>query len=283
MSRVASVEGRYLPHRAAGIHIGDRGYQFADRVYEVMAVVGGRLVDEAPHLLRLKRLLGELQIAAPMSDAALKIVLREVVRKNGVENGIIYLQVTRGKAPRAHAFPKSAKPVLVVISRPCRPADPRLAERGIAVIAIPDIRWQRCDIKSTALVANVLGKQRARDAGAYEAWQVDRDGFVTEGTSTKAWIVLGDGTVVTRQADSGILNGITRLAVLEILGRDGRRLVERPFSVAEAKAAREAFLTSTTAELLAIGSIDGEQIADGWPGPVSRRLRDFYLAHVAAA
>jgi D-alanine transaminase len=173
--------------------------------------------------------------------------------------------------------------VLVVTSRRRRPADPRLAERGIAVITIPDIRWQRRDIKSTALFANVLGKEHARDAGANEAWQVDRDGFVTEGTSTNAWIVLGDGTVATPQADSAILNGITRLAVLEILGRDGGRLVERPFTVAEPKAAREVFLTSTTAELLPVVSIDGEQIAGGWPGPVSRRLRDFCLAHVAAA
>ena len=283
MSRIAYVEGRYLPHRAAGVHIEDRGYQFADGVYEVLAVAGGRLIDEAAHLARLRRSLGELQISPPMSDVALKIVLREVVRRNRVDDGIVYLQVTRGVAPREHAFPKAAKPALVVTSRRRRPADPRLAERGVAVITLPDIRWQRCDIKSTALVANVIGKERARAAGAFEAWQVGRDGFVTEGTSTNAWIVLEDGAVVTRQADSAILNGITRLAILEMLGRDGRRLVERPFTVAEAMAAREAFLTSTTAELLPVVSIDGHQIADGLPGPVSRRLREFYLAHVASA
>lgn len=283
MSRIAYVDGQYLPHRAAGVHIEDRGYQFADGVYEVLAVAGGHLVDEGPHLARLARSLAELRIAAPMSQAALKIVMREVVRRNGVADGIVYLQVTRGAAPRDHGFPKAAKPILVVTSRRSRPVNPRLAENGIAVITIPDIRWQRCDIKSVALVANVLGKQRAREAGAYEAWQVDRDGFVTEGTSTNAWIVTPDGAVVTRQADRAILNGVTRLALFDIVRREGCRLVERPFGVAEAKAAREAFLTSTTAELLPIVSIDGDKIGDGTPGPLSRRLRAFYLAHTAAA
>lgn len=283
MSRIAYVDDQYLPHRAAGAHIEDRGYQFADGVYEVLAVAGGHLVDEGAHLARLARSLAELQIAAPMSQAALKIVMREVVRRNSVADGIVYLQVTRGAAPRDHGFPKAATPVLVVTSRRSRPVNPRLAENGIAVITIPDIRWQRCDIKSVALVANVLGKQRAREAGAYEAWQVDRDGFVTGGTSTNAWIVTPDGAVVTRQADRAILNGVTRLALFDIVRREGCRLVERPFGVAEAKAAREAFLTSTTAELLPIVSIDGDKIGDGTPGPLSRRLRAFYLAHTAAA
>jgi D-alanine transaminase len=282
MSRIAYVEGRYLPHRAAGVHIEDRGYQFADGVYEVIAVCGGHLVDEPAHLARLKRSLGELQIAVPMPEAALKIVLREVVRRNGVRDGIVYLQITRGTAPREHAFPKTAKPVLVVTARRRRAADPGLADRGVAVITIPDIRWQRCDIKSTALVANVLGKERARQAGAFEAWLVDRDDFVTEGTSTNAWIVLDDGAVVTRHPDTAILNGVTRLAVIDLLGRQGRPLVERPFTVAEAKAAREAFLTSTTAELLPVVTIDGEPVGDSRPGPVSRLLRDFYLAHTQA-
>ena len=210
-----------------------------------------------------------------------KIVMREVVRRNGVETGIVYLQVTRGVAPRDHAFPKSAKPTLVVTSRRSRPPDPRLGSDGIAVITIPDIRWQRCDIKSMALVANVLGKQQAREAGAYEAWQVDREGQVTEGTSTNAWIVTADATVVTRAADNAILNGVTRLAVLDIIEREGYRLVERPFTVAEAKAAREAFLTSTTADLLPVVRIDGAPVGDGKPGPLSRKLRDGYLAHAA--
>lgn len=283
MSRIAYVDGHYVPHRAAGVHIEDRRYQFADGVYEVLAVVGGRLVDEAPHLARLARSLGELQIAAPMSEAALAIVMREVIRSNEVTDGIIYLQVTRGAAPRDHAFPKAAKPVLVITARRRRPVDPRLSTNGIAVITIPDIRWRRCDIKSIALVANVLGKQLAREAGAYEAWQVEAGGFVTEGTSTNAWIVTADGAVVTRAADSAILNGVTRLAVFDILRHDGCRLVERRFTVTEAKAAREAFLTSTTAELLPVVSIDGDKIGDGAPGPISRRLREFYLKHAVAA
>jgi D-alanine transaminase len=282
VSRIAYVAGQYLPHRQAAVHIEDRGYQFGDGVYEVIAVVGGHLVDEEPHLARLHRSLSELRIAAPMGDAALKLVLREVIRRNGVETGIVYIQVTRGAAPRDHAFPKAAKPVLVVTSRRSRTPDPRLGRDGIAVVTIPDIRWQRCDIKSVSLVPNVLGKQQAREAGAYEAWQVDRDGNVTEGTSTNAWIVTDDSTVVTRAADQAILRGVTRGAVLEIMHREGYRLEERPFSVAEAKRAREAFLTSTTADLLPIVRIDGEPVADGAPGPLSRKLREAYLAHAAA-
>jgi D-alanine transaminase len=283
MSRIAYVDGQYLPHRAAQVHIEDRGYQFAEGVYEVLAVVDGHLVDEAPHLARLARWLRELQIAAPMSQAALQIVMREVLHHNGLWGGIVYLQVTRGAAPRDHAFPKTAKPVLVVTARRSRAAHPRLAEAGTAVITIPDIRWQRCDVKSVALVANVLGKQRAREAGAFEAWQVDCDGFVTEGTSTNAWIVTADGAVVTRQPDSAILDGVTRLAIFDIMRHEGHRLVERPFDVAEVKAACESFLTSTTAELLPVVSIDGDKIGDGSPGPLSSRLSEFFLQHAVAA
>lgn len=283
MSRIAYVDGQYLPHRSAGVHIEDRGYQFADGVYEVLAVVGGHLIDEGPHLARLARSLAELRIVPPMSDAALRIVLREVVARNGVRDGSVYLQITRGAAPRDHAFPRSAEPVLVVTGRRKKPPDPRLAAEGIAVITIPDIRWRRCDIKSVALVANVLGKQRAREAGAFEAWQVDGEGRVTEGTSTNAWIVTADATAVTRQADSAILNGVTRLAVFDIIRREGYRLVERPFTVAEAKAAREAFVTSTAVELLPVVRIDGDPVGSGTPGPLSQTLRAFYLAHTAAA
>ena len=265
------------------MHIEDRGFQFADGVYEVIAVVGGHLVDEEPHLARLHRSLAELRVAPPMADSALKVVMREVIRRNGVDTGIVYLQVTRGAAPREHAFPKAAKPTLVVTSRRTSAPDPRLGQDGIAVITIPDIRWQRCDIKSVALVANVLGKQQAREAGAYEAWQVDRDGRITEGTSTNAWIVTADGTVVTRAADTAILNGVTRLAVFDIMRREGYRLVERAFTVAEAKAAREAFLTSTTADLLPVVRIDGAPVGEGRPGPLVLKLRAAYLAHAAAA
>jgi D-alanine transaminase len=245
--------------------------------------MGGHLVDEERHLARLNRSLTELRINRPMNDSALKIVIREVVRRNGVDTGIVYLQVTRGVAPREHAFPKAAKPVLVVTSRRSRPPDPRLGREGIAVITIADIRWQRCDIKSVALVANVLGKQQAREASAYEAWQVDREGQVTEGTSTNAWIVTADDSVITRAADHAILNGVTRAAILDIIHREGYRLVERPFTVVEARAAREAFLTSTTADLLPVVRIDGAPVADGKPGPLSRKLREAYFRHAAVA
>jgi D-alanine transaminase len=283
VSRIAYVAGQYLPHRQAAVHIEDRGYQFGDGVYEVIAIMGGHLIDEERHLARLNRSLTELRINPPMNDSALKIVVREVIRRNGVDTGIVYLQVTRGVAPREHAFPKAAKPVLVVTSRRSRPPDPRLGRDGIAVITIADIRWQRCDIKSVALVANVLGKQQAREASAYEAWQVDREGQVTEGTSTNAWIVTADDSVITRATDHAILNGVTRAAILDIIRREGYRLLERPFTVAEARAAREAFLTSTTADLLPVVRIDGTAVADGKPGPLSRKLREAYLSHAAAA
>ena len=169
MSRVAYVDGQYLPHRWAAVHIEDRGYQFADGVYEVIAVVGGRPLDEEPHLARLIRSLAELRIAAPMSNAALRVVIREVIRRNGARDGILYVQITRGVAARDHAFPATARPVLVVTSRRKRPVDPRAVDAGVAVITIPDIRWQRCDIKSVALLPNVLGKQRAKEDGAFEA------------------------------------------------------------------------------------------------------------------
>jgi D-alanine transaminase len=286
MSRIAYVDGQYVPHRSAAVHIEDRGYQFADGVYEVMAVVGGHLVDREPHLARLARSLSELQMAPPLSDTALKIVIREVVRRNRVRHGIVYLQITRGVAPRDHAFPKAARPVLVVTSQPRRAADPRVATAGIAVITTPDLRWRRCDIKSVALLPNVLGKQQAREAGAYEAWLIDDAGHVTEGTSTNAWIVTADSSVITRQADNAILNGISRLAVMDIIQREGCRFVERPFTVAEAKAASEAFLTNTTAELLPVAravTIDGEPVGSRVPGPICLKLRELYLAHAAEA
>jgi D-alanine transaminase len=283
MSRIAYVDGVYRPHREAAVHIEDRGYQFADGVYEVFAVRGGKLVDEALHFARLRRSLAELRIEGALADAPLKIVLREVVRRNGVVDGIVYLQITRGAAPRDHGFPKAARPVVVVTSRRSRAPDPKLARDGVSVITIPDIRWQRCDIKSVALVANVLGKQQAREVGAYEAWLVDTQGRVTEGTSTNAWIVTGDNLVVTRGVDHAILDGVTRQALIAIIHREGYGLAERPFTVAEAKSAREAFLTSTTADLLPVVAIDGQPVANGVPGSLSEKLRAAYLSHAAGS
>jgi D-alanine transaminase len=205
--------------------------------------------------------------------------MREVIRRNGVSDGIVYVQVTRGVAPRDHAFPARSESALVVTSRRARAAASKAGEDGVRVITIPDIRWGRCDIKTIGLLPNVLGKQAARQAGAYEAWQVDDDGMVTEGTSSNAWIVTPDGELVTRQADNAILNGCTRLAVIEIAKRQGLRFVERPFSVAEAKAAREAFVTSTTSLVTPVVQIDDKVIANGHPGSVSQALRRAYVEH----
>ena len=281
MSRTAYVDGVYRPHREAAVHIEDRGYQFADGVYEVIAVRGGKLIDEALHFARLRRSLGELRIEGALADAPLKVVMREVIRRNGVVNGIVYLQITRGTAPRDHAFPKAARPVVVVTARRARPTNPKLIEDGISVITIPDIRWQRCDIKTISLVGNVLGKQQAREAGAYEAWMVDGEGRITEGTSTNAWIITADNRVVTRGTENAILNGVTRQALIEIIRREGCSFEERPFTVAEAKSAREAFLTSTTSDVTPVVMIDGQPVANGAPGLLTLKLRADYLAHIA--
>src|SRR5487761_22284 len=276
MSRIAYVNGRYVPHRQACVHVEDRGFQFADGVYEVIAVRGGGFVDEAAHLTRLHRSLGELRIVSPMSDAALRAVMRETVRRNRVVDGIIYVQITRGAAPREFTFPLGARPSLIMTARAQRPLDPKIIERGVRVVTVPDIRWARPDIKSVALLTNALGKQQAREAGAYEAWQVDRDDNVTEGTSSNAWIVTAKNEIVTRPADHAILNGVTRLGVLKVAGEAGLTLVERPFSVAEAKAAREAFLTSTTNFVVPIVRIDDATVGEGRPGEFVGRLRALY-------
>ncbi len=276
MSRIAYVNGRYLPHRAACVHVEDRGFQFADGAYEVIAVRGDGFVDEALHFERLHRSLGELRIEPPMSDAALRAVMRETVRRNRVADGIVYIQVTRGAAPRDFAFPPGARPSLIMTARAQRALDPAILERGVRVITVPDIRWARPDIKSVALLPNALGKQRARETGAYEAWQVDRDGNVTEGTSSNAWIVTDSNTIVTRQADHAILNGVTRLGVLNAARGSGLAVEERPFSVAEAKAAREAFLTSTTNFVVPVVRIDDAAVGEGTPGDIVRRLRALY-------
>lgn len=282
MSRIAYVNGRYLPHRDAVVHVEDRGYQFADGCYEVVAIRAGRFVDEELHLRRLHRSLGELEIPAPMSDAALKTVLAEVARRNGIEEGFVYLQITRGTAPRNFAFPQGVKSSLVVTARRQRLADPKALAAGIKVVTIPDIRWARPDIKSVSLLPNVLGKEQARRAGAYEAWQVDRDGNVTEGTSSNAWIVTEAGEVLTHAADHAILNGVTRLGLIRVIADAGLRLIERRFSVAEAKAAREALLTSSTNFVLPVVRIDDAVIGSGKPGPLAKKLAALYADYAAS-
>lgn len=275
MSRIAYVNGRYRPHRDAMVHVEDRGYQFADGVYEVCEVRGGRLVDERRHMARLVRSLGELRIALPMTLAALGVVLHETVRRNRVRDGIVYLQITRGVARRDHAFPPAGTaPSIVVTARALDTAKgERAAAEGIAVVTVPDTRWARVDIKSVALLPNVLAKQAAREQGAREAWLVDAAGTVTEGSSANAWIVSADGEVVTRPTDHRILNGISRAVVLDVISSQKLRLVERPFTVAEAKAAREAFVTSASQSVQPVVRIDGQTVGDGRPGPVATALR----------
>jgi D-alanine transaminase len=278
MSRIAYVNGRYLPLAAAAVSIEDRGYQFADGVYEVCEVRGGRLIDERRHLARLKRSLDEMRIRMPMSLAALGIVLREVVARNRVTYGTVYLQITRGVARRDHAFPRpSVPPSLVVSARALsRSRNEALADKGIAVVSVPDDRWGRVDIKTIALIPNVLARQAAIEQGAREAWFVDKDGAVTEGASANAWIVTAAGSVVTRPADQGILRGVTRTVLFEAIKAQGLAIEERAFTLAEAYAAREAFITSASQIVMPVVAIDGRTIGDGKPGPVATALRRAY-------
>ncbi len=282
MPRYAYVNGRYLPHAQAAVHIEDRGYQFADGVYEVVPVYRGALVDEGPHLDRLERSLRELRIAMPVARATLKLISRELMRRNDLTQGMLYMQVTRGVAPRDHKFPATARPALVMTTRQTKPHGEALLTQGIKVITVPDIRWQRCDIKSTSLLPNVLAKQQATEAGAYEAWQVDGEGRITEGTSTNAWIVNAEGKVVTRDVSHAILNGITRITLLKQIREAGYELEERAFTLEEAKAAREAFLTSSTSFVLPIVAIDETPVGNGHPGIFCGKLRARYLDYMAS-
>jgi D-alanine transaminase len=279
MSRIAYVNGRYLPLAYASVNVEDRGYQFSDGVYEVCEVRGGKLVDEPRHMTRLAFSLSELRIAMPMSPNALGIVLHEVVRRNRVRWGIVYMQINRGVSRRDHAFPpKGTAPSIVVTARNLDEANAeRMAADGVAVISVPENRWERVDIKSVSLLPNVLAKQAAREQGAREAWFVDKQGLVTEGSSSNAWIVTRDGKVVTRQADHGILKGITRTVVLDVLAAQGLKLEERAFSLSEAQEAREAFITSASQIVLPVVKIDGRPIGNGAPGLIATALRrDFH-------
>ncbi|HUO20892.1 MAG TPA: D-amino-acid transaminase [Caulobacteraceae bacterium] len=281
MARVAYVNGRFARLAEAAVSIEDRGFQLSDGVYEVWAVFGGRLVDAEGHFARLERSLGELSIAMPMSRSALLAVLRETIRRNGVGEGTVYLQITRGVARRDHAFPDPPPPPTLVVT--ARGADVAAAEaraaQGVKVITQPDIRWGRCDIKSVSLLPNVLAKQAAKAAGAYEAWLVDAEGQVTEGAASNAWIVGQDGVVYTRDLGANILHGVTRFSLLDLAAQAGVSMVERPFDVAEAKAAREAFLTGAGSLITPVVRIDETVIADGRPGPVATRLRALYIQH----
>jgi len=279
--RSAYVNGRYLPGAQATVHVEDRGYQFSDGVYEVCEVRDSHIIDEQRHMARLSRSLHELRIPMPMSDRALKIVMRECLHRNRVHDGIIYLQITRGVARRDHAFPApDTKPCLVVTARSLdRAANERMAAEGVAVVTVPDNRWERVDIKSISLLPNVLAKQAAREQGAKEAWFVDGSGHVTEGSSSNAWIVTMDGKVVTRPAERGILRGITRMVLLEVIKAQGLSLEERAFTPEEAYKSREAFLTSASQAVMPVVSIDGRPVGNGAPGLVATALRAKFHEH----
>jgi D-alanine transaminase len=281
MSRIAYVNGRYLPPSGAKVAIEDRGFQFADGVYEVCEVREGRLIDERRHMARLDRSLGELRIARPMSPAALGIVLRETIRRNRVRDGIVYVQVTRGVARRDFPFPSAdTRPSLVVTARSSDLERlEQIAAEGISVITVPDLRWRRVDIKSVALLPNVLAKQSAREQGAREAWLVDGQGRITEGASSNAWIVSRDGKLITHPLGQDILPGITRSIVIDVIKAQGLPFEERSFTVEEAQAAREAFITSASQIVLPVVSINGRPVGNGAPGLISAALRRDYHRH----
>jgi D-alanine transaminase len=276
MSRIVHVNGSYVPEEEAKVSVFDRAFLFGDAIYEVTAVLGGRLVDFEPHLVRLDRSLQEIALVAPVSHEDLLAMHLELVRLNRIDEGIVYLEITRGAAERDFAYPETPAPNVVAFTQ-SRPliANP-YAESGVKVVTVPDLRWKRRDIKSTSMLAQAMGKQEAKLRGAYEGWMVE-DGFVTEGTSSTAFILDAQGVIRTQPLGHHILPGVTRRAILRLAALKGTPLVERPFSVAEALSAREAFMTAASAFVLPIVAIDGVPIGDGRPGPVANRFRALYI------
>jgi D-alanine transaminase len=277
LSDIAYVNGAYLPLEDAKISILDRGFLFADGVYEVAAVIDGRLIDNEAHLARLERSLRELRLESPVPLTEIAGIETELVARNDVREGMVYLQITRGVAERDFAFPKGVAPTLVAFAQKKNILAAPAARTGVKVVTVPDLRWARRDIKSVALLAQVLAKQAAAEAGCQEAWMVDGEGFVTEGSSSTAFIVTRAGAIVTRPNSTAILPGCTRRAVLALAGEHGLSIEERAFSVAEARDAAEAFLASASNLVLPIVEIDGGAIGAGVPGPCATRLRALYL------
>ena len=287
MTRIVYVNGAYKRYAEAAIHVEDRGFQFADSIYEVIEVLGGRLVDATRHIARLHRSLRELAISPPMRERALLHIIGEVVRRNRVRDGIVYMQVTRGAGPREFALPgPDVLPTLVVFARArSRESSNQLAETGIAVKTVPDNRWGRRDIKTVMLLPSVLAKDAARQADAREAWFVDASGAITEGASSNAWIVTDTGVLVTRPLGWEILPGVTRATVMDVAKAESINVEERAFTREEALRAREAFITSATNIAMPVVTLDGKTIGNGQPGPLARRLRIRFhqLAEISAA
>jgi D-alanine transaminase len=281
MSRIVFLNGAFLPQEEARLSIMDRGFLFADGIYEVSAVLGGRLIDNDAHLARLERSLGEIDIPNPYDRAGWTRLEEELVRRNRLDEGLVYMEVTRGVAERDFAYEPGLIPTVVLFTQPKQLVASPLAAKGTAVITVPDLRWKRRDIKSVALLAQVLAKQAAKNAGVAEAWMVE-DGFVTEGSSSTAFIVTADGRLVTRPLSQAVLPGITRRAVMRLAGETGIAVEERLFSVAEAQAAAEAFYTSASTIVMPVTAIDDVQVADGRPGRTTRRLWEIYLDEARA-
>ena len=277
MSRTVYVNGEYLPEEQAKVSVFDRGFLFADGIYEVSSVLDHKLVDNAAHLARMRRSLGELDMPSPATDEQIVAIQNELIARNDLEEGVVYLQITRGVADRDFAYPAAGVlPSLVMFTQARAVADNPTAERGISVISLPEIRWQRRDIKTVGLLAASMAKQAALNAGADDAWMVE-DGLVTEGSSNNAYIVTTDGVLVTRQLGTEILHGITRAAVLRLSHEENVPVEERPFSLDEAYAATEAFITSASTFVMPVVKIDGRVIGNGEPGPVARKLRAVYI------
>ncbi|MCL5779177.1 D-amino-acid transaminase [Limibaculum sp. FT325] len=281
MSRTVHVNGAYVPEEEAKISVFDRGFLMADGVYEVTSVLEGRLCDFAGHIARLHRSLRELDMPAPVSDDALLVIHRELVARNGVEEGLVYLQVTRGAHDRDFAWPEGLTPSLVLFTQAKPLIRSAAAARGIRVVSVEDLRWRRRDIKTVQLLYPSLAKMDAKKRGVDDAWLVE-DGLVTEGTSNNAWIVTKGGSIVTRQLSNDILHGITRAAVLKLAAEAQLRVEERPFTIAEAQDAAEAFSTAASSFVMPVVEIDGKRLGDGKPGPVARRLRDIYVENAMA-
>lgn len=282
MSRIAYVNGAYVPHREAAVSIDDRGYQFGDGIYEVVFIIDGHLADEDAHLDRLERSLREMSMPWPVTRDVLKMIMARVIRLNQVSTGLVYVQITRGVARRDHKWTKPLKPCLVVTAKNTASAVAKDVP-AVPVISVEDERWERRDIKTIQLLPNCLAKQKAYKAGAYEAIMIDKDGSVTEGSSSNMWIVTKDNVILTRPATNKILNGITRRAVMAVAQELQYRIEERAFSLEDAKQAQEAFLTSASSHVTAIGTIDGDKVHDGKAGAVAKRLRMAYIEEVVSS
>ena len=282
MSRIVYVNGKFVPESEAHVSVFDRGFLFGDGVYEVSSVLDRGLVDNPAHLLRLERSLGELGMASPASPEEIVRAQKELIARNGLDEGVVYLQITRGPADRDFAYPTEPKPTLVMFTQKKPLVDNPQAARGITVITVPDLRWSRRDVKTVGLLAASMAKQAALDAGAGDAWMVE-DGYVTEGTSNNAYIVTAGGVVVTRHLGHEILHGITRASVLRLARERQIAIEERPFTVDEAKVAAEAFITSASSFVIPVIGIDGEPIGDGKPGAITSRLREIYIESARAS